>query len=194
MKRNVAEEVSKRISELKEGKAAELLTLKTKIDVAEQALNKAEAEMRKATENTDLKAYTEAKHKADEGAAAVEMYTARYKQLETKSFVSEEESDLVFDSLETYEKELTEEYQKNMQPILQKLAEINKSYKNDISTAEQTIKAWESEIHANYRSKYTTYVDGSHRSDRPVPMRPRPYLGCDLSERVYHFLAAEKLS
>lgn len=191
-KKNVAEEVNKRIKDLLDQKAAELLSLKEKIDDAEKEKAKAEADMEKATKDTDLTTYTRAKKAICDSASAVEMYSTRYKQLETKGFVSEEESDEVFDSLKAYEKELSEEYESEVRPLLEKLDEINKKYKADIAEAENTMRMWERDIHLNYRSDYATYPNGTNRSDHPVPIRPRPYLGCALSERVYNFLLVEE--
>lgn len=193
MSRNVVEEVNERIKNLKEKKASELLSLQIKIDEAEQAKAQAENEMAKAIENTELSAYTEAKNKKADCAAAVEMFTARYNQLQAKEFVSEADSDAVIDSIKAYEEELSAELEKDVKPLLQKLAEINKVYKDKVFEAEQTMKAWTSDIHANYRSSVTTFSDGSKRSERPVPVRNYAYLGNPLSERLYHFLSNEQI-
>ena len=190
---NVTEEVKAKIEAFQKQRTIDLLDLNAKIDDAKKHEQEAKEAMKKATEVTDLNAYAIAKNKMTESTTAVEMYEARYKQLKEREFVTEEESDGVIKSLLDYEDLLSSEYETKVGAILQDLLKVTTDYKKGISDTESVITRWTSSVHANYRSKHTRYPNGTNRSDNPVPVHASPYLGSDLSERVYYFLKNEDL-
>lgn len=186
---NAVTKVNDLIIELTESKAAQISDIKNKIAEATSARNHAEAEMKAATERMDVEAYEAAKSALNRAATAIEMYTARYNQLQTNDYISEEESDKVIKSILDYEKEQEKEFAKAAAPIIDKLRNLLEEYAGDVQRAELVLIAWTTEIHANYRT-----IDGS-RNVRPLPVHVVPYTGCKESITVRKFLEAmDKLS
>ncbi len=120
------------------------------------------------------------------------MYSARYKRLLIKEFISEEESDKVIASLLEYEEELSFDYARSVKELLKKLIKLHEQYTENIKKSEETISKWTHNIHANYIQKNTirTLPDGTktHRLETPVPVHIMPYAGSDLSMAIEKFL------
>jgi len=180
-KQNLVEQTNARIKELVDNKAAELLTIQAKVTDARTQKEAAVLAIKDATEKTDLEAYDKAKAEKKAADSAIEMYSARYKMLEEKDFVTEEESDKTIDSLLAYEEELAAEYEAAIQEPLKALVKLQKEYKEAVQAAERTITKWTSTIHENHRSVGTTYANGTNRSEAPVPVHRTPYEGCNAS-------------
>lgn len=191
---NKAAEVSARIEKLLNDKAQELATIKAELSEAQERRSNAAADMQKAMEATDIKAYERAKLAKQAEESAIEMYSARYKQLEEKEFMTEAESDKVINSILDYEKQLDAEFMKLIARPADKIRDLLAEYRARINEAEHTISNWTHSIHANYISKTTTYADGSNRSPRPQPVRVFSYDGCALAHNAKKFLEAEERS
>ena len=167
---NRVEEVKATMRHLIEKKAAELDKITAELETARDRKRKAETALHSAIETTDAAAYKKAKAEADEAATLIEMYTARYNQLQKKEFMSEEDSDRVIDSLIEYQRSRTAAFMEAVKSPLAQLEAIYKEYAQDYEDAVKTVNAWTANIHANYRTPRTTYADGSHRSNRPAPV------------------------
>ena len=186
--KNIPAETIKTIESLERKKAADLAAIADKINENNTALAEAKKAKQNATESTDLTAYQDAKKKEAEASAAIEMYAARYTQLERREFVTMKDSDATIDALLQYEKDIAAEY---IEAIAGPIAEIKKAhadYTGAVKAAEGAISAWTHRIHANYRASGTTYADGTNISKTPVPVHRTPYLGCKESATVGAFL------
>lgn len=186
--KNTPAETIKTIESLEKKKAAELAAIADKINENNKALAEAKKAKQNATESTDLTAYQDAKKKEAEANAAIEMYVARYTQLERREFVTTKESDETIDALLQYETDIAAEY---IEAIAGPIAEIKKAhadYIGAVKAAEDAISAWTHRIHANYRASGTTYADGTNISKTPVPVRNAPYFGCEESRMVEGFI------
>ena len=186
--KNVPAETMKRINGLEAKKAEELAAIKSKVDENARTLAEAEKDIKAATESTDLTAYQAAKKKKHDAAEAVEMYNARYAQLEHKAFVTRKDSDATIDALLNYEADIEAEFIEAIAEPLADLKAIYEEYHDGVTAAETTIAAWTHRIHANYRSTGTTYADGTNVSPVPVPVRRTPFDGCKESAIVKNFI------
>ncbi len=179
---NYAEIVSKQIEELMEKKESELQLIRTKKAEAEKSLELAIETTKEATAKMDLKAYE--KSKADEGKykTAINMYAEKYEQIKNQEYISEEESDKVIYGLLNYEKELAEEFNRDVEKPIKELAEICIKYYGNVRKAEQELKRWTKYIHAFYRSPGTsiTLPDGTttNRHNEPQELHKMGYGGC----------------
>lgn len=167
---NRVEEIKATMRQLIDKKAGDLSKITAELEAARGRKRKAETALHSATEATDADAYKKAKAEADEAATIIEMYAARYSQLQNKEFMSEEESDRVIDSLIEYQNDRAAAFMEAIKGPLAQLEAIYKEYAQDYEDAVKTVNAWTANIHANYRTPYITYADGSHRSDRPAPV------------------------
>ena len=186
--KNIPAETIKTIENLEKKKAAELAAIADKINENNKALAEAKKAKQNATESTDLTAYQDAKKKEAEASAAIEMYAARYTQLERREYVTQKDSDAAIDALLQYEKDITDEFIKTIAGPIEEIRKAHADYIKSVKDAEHTIKSWNSRIRANYRSETTRYADGTNISKTPVPVHVLPYAGCTESAIVGGFL------
>lgn len=186
--KDIPAETLKTINSLEKKKAADLAAIADKINESNKALAEAKKEKQNATESTDLTAYQDAKKKEAEANAAIEMYAARYTQLERREFVTAKESDATIDALLQYEADIAAEYIEAIAGPIFEIEKAHADYTGAVKAAEGAIADWTHRIHANYRSEHTTYADGSNVSKTPVPVHATPYLGCEESAVVGAFL------
>lgn len=188
---NTAEKVRKRAAEMTEAKTKQLLEIRQKQDELRGDLERAEAAVKEATEKMDLDAFEKAKEAKSKAETGLDMYGRRYEQLRRQEMISEKESDEVIKSLLDYEDSLETEFKQAILAPLEALADLTREYRAAIEEAESTIKLWESDIHANYRSETATFAEtGTNRSPRPIPVHPIAYIGCREAETVHTFLKA----
>jgi len=187
-KQTVVEEVKARMQEMQQKKAGELETVRQRQQEAQTQKEAAELALREATDSMDLEAYEEAKTAKRKAQTAIDMYSGKYNQISKQEYISEAESDKVIDSLLAYEDELAAGFKAAVAEPLKKLDELQKAYADAVEDVEQTIRAWTSNIHANYRNNGTTYADGTNRSPQPVPVRRLPYTGCSEARQLKEYL------
>lgn len=192
---NTLEKVKVKMRELTDAKAAELREIQEKQETQRAAITEAETAMQQASEKLDDKGYSEAKAEKEKAETVLDMLNRREVQLVGKTFISEQESDAVIDSLLAFEDELAETFRKAVEGPLEKLKKLCGDYFAGVEAAEQTIRTWEHDIHRNYR-----YIGGvsahdpatgepAKRSDKPQPVRPLgPFHGCHDAELVERFL------
>ena len=185
---NIVTATKDRISQLLDKQAGEIAEAKAKVFEADNQIAAAETTIEEATLSMDTESYIAATKTKERAMIEKEMYSKRLEQLEHSRVVTEEESDRTIDDLFAFEDEAEKEYLFKIRPVIQQLQEINVEYKGLIADCENVIRTWTAQIYPNYRSFTATYPDGTHRSPEPIPLRPHPYLGCGLSETVYHFL------
>lgn len=186
--KNTPADTMKRIEGLEKKKADELAAISQRVKERKAALAAAQAEIKSATERTDLTAYQEAKHKEAEATAALEMYSARYGQIQRREYVTQKDSDKVIDSLIQYERDIDAEFKEAIAEPLKQLKEIYGDYKASVYAAENAISQWTSRIRANYRAAGTTFADGTNISPTPVPVHRIRYNGSDDALAVGRFL------
>ena len=188
-KTTVIQEIKSKIESLKNTRAEDLQTCRGKISEAEARKRANEKKMAEATNKMDLDAYEEGKREKEKAEIEIEMYTKRYEMLLHNDYVSEEESDGVFQSIDDYEREIAIEFYDKVKPIYEQLREILSEYEGKVYEAEETLKTWENDIHANYRSKCTTYAEtGTNRSPEPIRYRMTDYTGGEDSAVLKLFL------
>ncbi len=199
-KQNTLQEVKSRMAEMTQSKLDQLEEIRNKQAEARAKFDAAGNDMKEATERMDLDAYAEArtiKHKAQ---TALDMYAARYAQIERQEYISEQESDKVIDSLLAYEEQLEEDFKGKASELLKALAAVHAEYMDAVADTEETISLWTSTIHANYntrgRSHHIDPVTGEvhYRNERPEPVHLIPFLGCQEALQMGDYLkSAAKL-
>lgn len=196
-KQTVLDKVKNRMKEMQDSKAAQLETIRQKQEEARTDREAADLAIKEATEHMNLEAYAEAKDAKRKAQTALDMYNGRYKQIKQQEYISEAESDSVVDSLLEYEKQLAEDFKAAAAVHLKKLAELLKDYKAAVQDTEDTITAWQRDIHANYNTRgamtRTDPLTGeqTHRSERPIAVHTMPYTGCPEADRMGNYLEKE---
>lgn len=191
---NTTESVKKRISEMKAARAAELEKIEAKRKESQELIKAAEKDMQKAAELTDGETFNAAYKAKEKAITALEMYTLRRDQIARAEYISEEESDSVIDSLLEYEKTLDNEFLTAAAAQIRELSKLYEYYADQISETEKTLREWQQDIHANYRTRgVTTWKDPetgerTDRSNKPVLIRIHPYKGCKESAKIREFL------
>lgn len=194
MEKTKLQEVQNRMKEMKDKKAKELLEIQGKLEEARAQKEAAEIAIKEATESTNLEAYEAAKDRKRRAQSAIDMYSGRYKQIQTKEFISETESDIVIDSLLDYEKEIAAKFEQDIAAPLLALKKLYADYSGEVKATEETIQEWGRDIHSNYNTRGTsTYYDKetgkqTNRSPQPVPVHSLPYEGCSAGQLVRSFI------
>ena len=188
MPKDIITEVKKQMEKLLSERRSELARISEEISACKTDKATAEDELKKATATLDFDSYEKAKQEFVRAETKIEMLTDRYNQILKNEYLTESESDKVIDSIKAWEHELSEEYHKAIAEPIKTLQELTKKYLAGIKDAENLMRSWTNEIHANYRSETTTYANGTNRSDTPVPVRNVPYTGSQTSKAVNDFV------
>ena len=186
--KNIAKAVNKQIDEIKSRRAAELGKMSEALDDAERRAASQRELIEESVDAGDAVSYMAAKNELRRIEDEIELYETRRARLCATALISEKESDRTIDSIKVYEDELAKDFEKEIEAPLHTLSEILAEYLHSVSEAEGVLGTWVREIHANYRSEGTTYSDGTNRSPVPVPVRFRPYEGCESAVRLRTFL------
>lgn len=193
-KENILQAVKDRMAEIKGKKAADLDKIQQEKENAETALEAATTEMDKAAQTMDVSKYMAAEAKRQKAQTALNMYSWHARQLKQQEYISEAESDRVIDSLLAYEDGLTEDFKAAMAEPINRLAELYADYTAAISDAEQTLTAWQQDVHANYRTwgrmHRTDPQTGktTDRSETPTPVHRIQSIGCMEAVRLGSYL------
>ena len=188
-KKTIVQEIKERMREMQDTKKADLESIQQKKAEAQERREMADLSLKDATEHMDLDSYEAAKQAKRKAQTAIDMYNERYKQISQQEYISEKESDKVIESLLAYEEELTENFKEAIAEPLKKLGQMRYEYKTAIAETEATINEWVTNIHANYRSRGTTYSEtGTDRSQVPVPVHRTPFVECAESAQLGNYL------
>lgn len=193
-KQDVLQEVKNRMKEMQDNKATELNAIYQKKAEAQTQKEAADLALKEATESMDLDAYEEAKQAKRKAQTAIDMYSGRYNQIKQQEYISEAESDKVIDSLLVYEEQAAETFKKDLAEQLKQINKIYADYKNTVRETEETIDAWQRDIHANYNSRgASSWVDPetgetTGRSSTPIPVHRLPYTGCTEAAQLGEYL------
>ena len=193
-KKNVAQEIQKRIAEMQEKKTTELKEIDNKIAELMEKKNSLADIMEIATEKMDLQNYKKADQELKEVKTAIDMYNGKYKQISAQRYISEAESDKVIDDLLVYEKELDKDFINEIKEPLNELRQILAKYFGAVQETEKTIRTWERQIHANYSSRgktiWTDPVTGKRtdRSDKPIFVHNPQYEGSKTALMLNEYL------
>ena len=182
--KNALKEAQKLIKDFRGKRAEDLEAIRLKLKEYNDVLETVKKTMDEATEVMDLSGYEKAKSEKKTAEAAIEMYSTRYRQIETAEYTTEEKSDEFIDGVLSYEQERGEQFKTEAEKLYTSLRELLETYLSDIAEAEAVINEWTTTIHANYRSATTTYADGSHRAPHPVPVHSAPFKGCKEALRL----------
>lgn len=195
---DVVTEVKEKISTLQANKAAQLADIRQRQAAADKRLAAANEAMKTAAETLDEMAYSKAKQDKQAASAAIDMYKARFAQLHAKELCTEEESDSVINSLLEYENALNAEFGAALQNYLDQLQALSDDYHGKIRDAEAALDDWQTNIHANYRTRSgCTRIDPetgerTDRMERPVKVHSVPYYGNSSAEALAEYLADAK--
>lgn len=193
-KTNTLEEVKTQMKELKDRKSSDLNKISQMQKEVRENIDAAFLAMKNAAEVMDVEAYEKAQKAKDKAHTAFDMYRERYKQIAEQEYISEAESDKVIDSLLAYEDQLEADFKEASAEILRKLNDLLNEYLGAVQDTEQTLTAWQEDIHANYNTRGSTaYYDeftGTHtnRSPKPVPVHPLGYVGCSEATIMAEYL------
>ena len=183
-KQNTLQEVKNKMKEMQDAKALQLAEISQKQEDARDKIAAAALAMKKATEEMNVDRYEEAKHDKSRAQTALDMYSARYAQIQQQEYISEQESDKVLDSLLEYETQLEADLKAAMVEPLKKLNDLYEGYLEEVKETERILAVWQDDIHANYSTRgESLYYDEftgttTDRSKKPVPIRRTPFTGC----------------
>lgn len=186
--KNMAKEILDRIDTMLADRTAEIEAIKAKLAESEADVNKLKKQQRDAMERTDAAAYRKAKDAVAEAEAVREMYLERLDQIQTKEYITEEDSDAVINGLLAFEDDLADEYEKAIKVPIERLQKLHDEYIETVEQTEDALRRWTNEIHSYHHVEGTVFSDGTDRSAAPVPVHRMPYTGCDVSARVGRFL------
>ena len=192
-KQTVLEEVKARMQTLKAKKAADLEEIRRKQTAARTDREAAEMAMRQAAEVMSVDQYETAKAAKTRAETALDMYAARFDQIQKQEYVSEEDSDSTIKSLLACESQLDADFMAAAAVHVKALAKLRKDYMDAVKDTEWTLTAWQQDIHKNYLS-YTgaAFPDGNgghtNRSPKPVPVRVMQYTGCTEASKLGEYL------
>lgn len=192
---DIVKEVKEKILTLQANKAAQLADIRQRQAGADKRLAAANKAMNTAAEALDEMAYSKAKQDKQAARAALDMYKARFAQLQAKELCTEAESDSVISSLLEYESALNVKFKTELQSYLDQLQALSDDYHGKINDAEATLDDWQLNIHANYRTRSgCTRIDPEtgERTDRmehPVKVHSVPYYGSQSAEALAEYLA-----
>lgn len=191
---NTMQKVQEQIKQLKDIRKQDLLKIQIELNEAQAELKAADLDIKKATESMDYDAYEAAIRRKNRAQFAIDMYSGRYRQLEDKEYISEEESDRVIDSLLAYEEEITAKFEENIKVPLKTLEKLQADYEQEIDAIETTMRTWQGDIHANYNTRGATmYKDEktgkmTYRSNRAIPVHRTRYEGSEASQLLRDIL------
>lgn len=189
MAKNTVEKTKAKMQQIAADKARELEEIQAAIERAQNEEKTADQQIADAVASTDIAAYMDAKARKTTARTTAEMYEERRRQLHTKKFVTEEESDRVIDALLEFEDKRAAAFINAIRPAVDTLAKLQAEYSAEILDAEQTIKRWTEEIHANYSTRgRVCYPSGTDRSATPCPVHAEPYTGSTAAQKVEKFL------
>lgn len=193
-KKNALQVVRERITELTSKKERELAEIQENQNKAQRELEAAGQALQTAADQMDLEAYSEAEAASRRSRMALEMYGAKYQQIQRQEYVTEAESDQTIDSLLSYERELAAEFEKDAAKHIEAISKLLTDYQQEVNDTERTIDNWCWTIRANYRTfgmsrrRDPRTGEWTDRAESPVPVHPAGYQGCDLARRVDNFL------
>ena len=188
------ETAEKKMAELLAKRAADLDVIAEKTEEANVMLAAAQGRLKDATTIMDMAAYDQAKVDTRKARNAIEMYDRRLQQIHKQELISEADSDAIIDQLLQYEDELAAEFKAAIVEPLRKLQELHRAYTAEIRATEDTLTAWQNNIHANRRSfggsLYRDPVTGkmTNRNQTPLPVHRIAFRGCDAALSVEGFL------
>lgn len=194
MKKSVLQEVQARIASIQQKRAAELAEIREKQAEARTQIEAASLAMKEATEVLNVEAYEKARNDKKKWQTALDMYNARFNQIQAQELVTEADSDSVINSLLAYEEEIAQTFKQAMKDPLQILKKLLDDYEDEVQEVENTINIWQTDIHANYSTRGSaSFVnpDTGERTDRsavPVPVHRLPYTGCSEATQLKTYL------
>lgn len=190
---SVLEKVQKQICEMTTQRAQQMEVIYSELSKARAQKAAADDAAKAATEKMDLAAWNRAAEEKKAAEMAEEMYSSRLSQINGKEMISEEESDRVIDSLTDYIRNAENEFDTKLGKILRDLRALYRAHIADIQTAENVIQTWTNDIHKNYRSSISLFLDPktgerTNRAPHPVPVHHTNGQGGRNAQLVYRFL------
>jgi hypothetical protein len=191
---SVVEDVQAKITELMEEKARQLDEAARQLEAARAEAAEAEAAGKAATEQMDYTSFALAEAQQTKAEQKARMYAARVDQIYRKQMVTEAESDAVIDRLREYLADLDAAFDADLSGVLKTLDGMYWTYIEGIQSAEDAILSWTQNVHPNYRSWGTLYVDPetgnrTNRNRYPVSVPTTNGQGGPSARMVRHFLS-----
>ncbi len=189
--KNFCDQIMAKIEALEAAKQKDFAIITEKKEKTFLEIEKQRNIMKQAAAQLDGELYAEAKNEIRDLSTQAKMYEDRLKQLAEKNQVSEEDSEKTIQAIVDYERAIKENYEKNIIPALLSIEDITKKYLNEVSKAEIALNSWTTRIRPNYISFTGAIfggVNGSNKSDKPVPVHPGGYYGGELVQAITNFL------
>lgn len=188
--KNVVEQINSQIDAILKERGSELAKTLASIRDTRSAIDEQEDAIRAAIAEGNMKTYTAASEKKSLLERQLEMYTRRKSYFEDNAGITDTDTENTIDRIFEYESEEEKELVNAIRGPLKQLEEINRTYRERVLAAENTIKRWTASIRPNYRSANTTFREtGTNHSLTPIPVRSVPFLGCDLSEKILRWMS-----
>lgn len=185
---NIVEKTQKRIADLLSTREKTISEINARLETLAADIAEQRKALQGATERLDADAYSKAKASIEMLTTQEEMLRARFTQITTAEYVTEEESENTIAALLDYERELEKTFFDKATDIIAELKKLCEKQREDAAEAEKTLLAWTQQIRPNYISPTTTYPDGTRKSQRPVPVHPGGYHGGDVLVRINNFI------
>ena len=193
-KQTILKDVQARIKDIQAKRSAELAEIRDRQAEARTQIEAASLAMKEATEVLNVDEYEKAKTDKRKWQTALDMYNARYAQIQQQELVTEADSDSVINSLLQYEEDLAQEFKQAIAEPLQALKKLLTEYADEVQEVENTLDLWQEDIHPNYSTRGgSSFVDPNtgERTDRsavPVPVHRLPYTGCEDAAQLKTYL------
>ena len=188
--KNVVEQINSQIDAILKERGSELAKTLASIRDTRSAIDEQEDAIRAAIAEGNMKTYTAASEKKSLLERQLEMYTRRKSYFEDNAGITDTDTENTIDRIFEYDSEEEKELVNAIRGPLKQLEEINRTYRERVLAAENTIKRSTASIRPNYRSANTTFREtGTNHSLTPIPVRSVPFLGCDLSEKILRWMS-----
>lgn len=188
------EAVKNKMKELQEARQAQFDKIRQMQETYRAQISDADRTMKQATAELDLDAYDTARQARRRAMSGLEMYDKREKELWAQEIISEPESDRIIDDLLRYEEELAADFRTAIEKPIRQLSQIHAKYMAELNDTENTLEAWQQDIHANYTTRgKTIYTDPAtgkttDRSKTPVPVHVTRNEGCAEAAQLEQYL------
>lgn len=189
LKEQVAE-IGKKLEELKEKKANDRAYIARRITEERMRVELAQSNLDKAIRDMDEKAYKKYNAEVTDARTNLELYEERNSQINNIEYVTEGESDEVFNTLLKYEDALQADFEEKFVAALQELKKIYEPYFDEVYETELILRSWEKDIKPNFRylrkDENGNYY--GNRADHPVSIHFSAYIGSERADKLRNFV------
>lgn len=184
------EEIREKLANLKEKKISDKQNIERRITEERLRVQISQDNLDKAIREMDEKNYKKYKAETADARDNLELYEARYKQIGNIEYVTEAESDEVFNILLKYEDELEADFEEKFGVVLQELKKIYEPYFEEAYATEELLREWEHDIKRNFRhlrkDENGNYY--GNRENYPIAVHNMAFTGADRANKLRDFV------